>query len=106
MLTKKLIIAIMFALLLASSMTQAGGDPIRANELRGECSDCHGEDGLGDDEYPRLAGLDEAYLFGQLLAFKSGERTNGADLMLWFLEDLEEQDLADLAAYYASLKIE
>ena len=37
------------------------------------------------------------------MAFKNGERPNRAEMMLWCLEDLEEQDLADLAAYYASL---
>ncbi|MFC1701666.1 c-type cytochrome [Pseudomonadota bacterium] len=34
---------------------------------------------------------------------KKGERSEKAEMMLWFFEDLEEQDLADLAAYYASL---
>ena len=103
MLPKKLMIAIMFTLLLASSMTQAGGDPVRGKELRGECSDCHGEDGLGDDEYPRLAGLDENYLLEQMRLIQKGERSEEAEMMLWFFEDLEEQDLEDLAAYYASL---
>ena len=106
MLIRKSLFAVMFILLLASSAVQAAGDPVRGRELQQECSDCHGEDGMGNEQYPKISGLDEAYLFEQLTAFKSGERPNSAELMLWFLEDLEEQDLADLAAYFASIEAE
>jgi len=101
----KLTIAFLFSLLLASSTTiaQAAGDPARGSELRDECSDCHGEEGMGDEEYPRLAGLDESYLLEEMKLIKKGERSEKAEMMLWFFEDLEEQDLEDLAAYYASL---
>ena len=102
----KLTIALLFSLLLATTSAQAAGDPARGNELRGECSDCHGEDGMGDEEYPRLAGHDESYLFEEMKLIKKGERSEKAEMMLWFFEDLEEQVLADLAAYYASLKAE
>jgi cytochrome c553 len=102
----KLTIALLFALLLLTTTANAAGDPARGNELQGECSDCHGEDGMGDEEYPRLAGLDEAYLLEQMKLIKNGERSEEAEMMLWFFEDLEEQDLADLAAYYASIEVE
>ena len=96
------VVAIMF-ILIFSTTAQAAGDPARGNELQGECSDCHGEYGMGDDEYPKIAGLDEAYLLEQLKLIKNGERSEEAEMMLWFFEDLEEQDLEDLAAYFASL---
>ena len=99
----KLNVALLIALLLATPTAQAAGDPARGNELRGECTDCHGEYGMGDDEYPQIAGLDESYLLEQMKLIKKGERSEEAEMMLWFFEDLEEQDLADLAAYYASL---
>ena len=57
---------------------------------------------MGNEEYPKISGLEEAYIFEQQVAFKSGERPNRAEMMLWFLEALDEQDMADLAAYYAS----
>ena len=106
MLIKKPILFVVFILLMAivTASVQAAGNPARGSELKGECIDCHGEDGMGDEEYPRISGLDEAYLFEQLKAFKNGERPNRAEMMLWFLEDLDEQDLADLAAYYALQK--
>ena len=99
----KLTIALLTCLLLVATTAQAAGDPARGAELRGECSDCHGEEGMGDDDYPKLAGLDEAYLLEQLKLIQKGERSEEAEMMLWFFEDLEEQDLEDLAAYYASL---
>ena len=98
------ITATIFAMILATTTAQAAGDPARGNELRGECSDCHGEDGMGDEEYPRLAGLDESYLLGEMRLIQKGERSEEAEMMLWFFEDLDEQDLEDLAAYFASLK--
>jgi sulfide dehydrogenase cytochrome subunit len=102
MLLKKVIYVAMFLSLVATGFAFADGDPTRGEELAVECSDCHGEDGMGDEEYPRIAGLDKDYLYEQLVKIKNGEGSEKAEMMLWFFEDLEEQDLADLAAYYAS----
>ena len=99
----KLIVVLLFTLLLVSTIAHASGDPVRGSELSIECIDCHGVDGLGNEEYPKISGLEEAYILEQLMAFKNGERPNRAEMMLWAMEDLEEQDLADLAAYFASL---
>jgi cytochrome c553 len=104
MLIRKICAALMLVLFLTTTTAQAAGDPARGEELQGECSDCHGEDGMGDEEYPQLAGQDEAYLLEQMKLIKNGERSEKAEMMLWFFEDLEEQDLADLAAYYASIE--
>ena len=98
----KFTIALIFTLLLGTTASLADGDPTRGAELQDECTDCHGEDGMGDDEYPQIAGLDEAYLMEQLKLIKNGERSEEAEMMLWFLEDLNEHDLTNLAAYYAS----
>ena len=106
MLTRKVFFAVMLTLLLPITNAQAAGDPARGSELRGECSDCHGEEGMGDEEYPRLAGLDESYLLEEMKLIKKGERSEKAEMMLWFFEDLDEQNLEDLAAYFASLKSE
>ena len=100
----KLTITLLAVLLLTTTLAQAAGDVARGNELRGECSDCHGDDFMGDEEYPRLVGLDESYLLEQMKLIKKGERSEKAEMMLWFFEDLEEQDLEDLAAFFASLE--
>jgi len=57
---------------------------------------------MGDEDYPRISGLDEDYLLERMTAIKNGESSEKAEMMLWFFEDLVEQDLEDLAAYYAS----
>ena len=103
MLTRKLIIAAMFILLMATGAVQAGGDTARGQELSVDCADCHGVEGKGDEDNPAIAGLDEAEHFEMLKAFKSGERVDEDEVMLMFTEELSEQDLADLAAYYATL---
>ena len=103
MITKNLIFAVIFVLMLAAGAVQAGGDVARGQELSMDCADCHGEDGKGDDETPAIAGLEEANHVEQLLAFKTGERTDEDEMMLMYTEDLSDQDMADLAAYYATL---
>jgi cytochrome c553 len=103
MFTKKLMFVLMFVLLSAAGFAQAGGDPARGQELSVDCVDCHGEDGLGDEEVPPIAGLEEAFQIEQLQAFKSGARTDEEESMLMYTEDLSDQDMADLAAYYATL---
>ena len=106
MFNRKLMFASMFALILVAGYAQAGGDPTRGKELTGDCADCHGEDGMGDDEFPQLAGLEEAYIVEQLMAFKSGERIDEDEMMPMYSEDLSDQDIADLASYYSSLAAE
>ena len=100
MLTKKLIIAMMFILMLAAGSVQAGGDAARGQELAGDCGDCHGADGLGDEDFPALAGMDAAAHAKKLADFQSGAvESEMAD----YVEGLSEQDMADIAAYYATL---
>lgn len=106
MLIKKLIIAAMFLLLLVAGSLQAGGDPAKGQELAVDCADCHGDDGLGDEDIPGIAGLDKGYHVEQLMAFKSGERLDEDEMMLDYVADLSDQDMADLAAYFASLPAE
>ena len=103
MLTKKLIFAAMFALMMTAGAVQAGGDPAKGQELSVDCADCHGEDGKGDEDNPPIAGLDETEHLNMLKAYKSGERTDEEEIMLMFTEELSDQDMADLAAYYATL---
>ena len=103
MLTKKLIIAAMFILMLLAGNVQAGGDATRGEELAVDCADCHGDDGLGDEDVPAIAGMAAADQVKELMAFKSGEREDEEENMVDSVEELSEQDMADLAAYFSSL---
>ena len=95
MLSKKLIIAMMFILMLAAGGVQAGGDAAKGEELAADCADCHGDDGMGDEDVPAIAGMDAAEHAKKLADFKGAVTVNMAD----YVEDLSEQDMADLAAY-------
>ncbi len=67
-----------------------------------DCTECHDEKGMGtDEEIPHLAGLRDSYLLKQMLDYKSGHRKMGD--MNDAVEDLKDKEIADLAAYYASL---
>lgn len=103
MLSKSLLIVVVFLLMLLAGPVQAGVDPARGAELAMECADCHGEDGKGDDDIPGIVDLNAATLVTFLKAFKSGARTSEDDVMQEYTADLTDQEMADIAAYYASL---
>ena len=100
MLTKSMI-AMMFTLMLAAGSVQAGGDAANGKALSEDCVDCHGDDGMGDEDTPALAGMDAAEHAKKLADFKSGAVES--DDMVDYAADLSDQDMADLAAYYATL---
>ena len=100
MLTKKLMIAMMFVLMLATGSVQAGGDVAKGAELASDCADCHGDDGKGDEDVPGIAGMDAAEHAKKLADFKSGAVESE---MTDYVGDLSEQDMADIAAFYATL---
>ena len=106
MLTGKPIIAATIGslmLLLVVGNVQAKGNVDRGGDLTADCIECHGMDGKGSFETPAIAGLDEAYILKQLRAFHSGKKKSMDDMMHMYTEDRTDQDLQDLAAYWASL---
>ncbi|NIO38771.1 MAG: c-type cytochrome [Burkholderiales bacterium] len=98
----KLLIAYLIALLAMIGTAQAGGDASTGKQKATTCAGCHGADGNGVAPNPPLAGLKESYFVEQLKAYKSGARAN--PIMKQLASGLSDQDMADLAAYYASLK--
>jgi cytochrome c553 len=84
-----------------SNMAVALGD-IEAGRAKSiTCSACHGADGNSPSNlYPKIAGQHKTYLEKQLTQFKNGERGN--PIMAGMVAALSEQDMKDLAAYYAS----
>jgi cytochrome c553 len=69
------------------------------------CGNCHGPGGTGEPPLmPYLAGLDAGYLARELAAWKAGTRTNDAGQQMKAVADaLNGEDVAAVAAYYASL---
>ncbi len=85
---------------------QAKGDIAAGKEKAAACASCHGSNGIATiPGYPSLAGQNEQYLVTAMEEYKSGERTGAlATLMRLQMQVLNEQDIENLAAYYASLK--
>lgn len=71
------------------------------------CAQCHGTAGLGvGTAFPRLAGQAAVYIVNQLIAWKSGERSNDPmHLMKGIAGKLDDEQIKAVAAYYASLPI-
>lgn len=96
----------LIAALAALSLSAAvhAGDPQRGLDKSEVCRSCHGKNGnqVLQDTYPRLAGQHEDYLVHALKAYRSGDRQNA--IMSSFAKDLSDQDIADIAAWYASQK--
>ena len=79
------------------------GDPKAGGQKAAMCASCHGEDGNSDNPaFPRLAGQYESYLIRVLSEYKSGERAN--PMMMGFASTLSQDDIRNIAAYYASQK--
>ncbi|MCG2582638.1 MAG: cytochrome c [Marinobacter sp.] len=69
------------------------------------CAACHGQNGIASiPGYPNLAGQNEVYLQSALKAYKNKQRAGGqAVVMQGQAAALSDEDIANLAAYYASL---
>jgi len=80
---------------------QTAGDPAAGKNLAVACGACHGTDGNSlAPTFPKLAGLGEKYLLKQLGDIRDGARP--VPTMAGQLDGKSDQDLADLAAYFAS----
>ncbi len=84
----------------------AGGDIAAGKAKAGVCAACHGPAGISMIPiYPNLAGQKEQYLVSSLKAYKAKQRTGGqAPVMQGQAAGLSDADIANLAAYFSSLK--
>jgi cytochrome c553 len=88
----------------SSSAALVAGDPEAGKTKATPCQSCHGPDGNSlNPEWPKLAGQNAPYLKKQLEDFKSGARVN--PIMSSIAAALSEEDIANLAVYYASQTI-
>jgi cytochrome c553 len=73
----------------------------RGATLALRCTMCHGARGLSEADSPNLAGQYETAVYKQLEDFKTGARASA--VMSPRVTDLSDQDMRDLAAYFAYL---
>ncbi len=97
-----LVMAAPAALVLAMVMQPLmAGDPDAGAELAQGCAACHGADGNSSNpQWPKIAGQNERYLRESLKAYREGTRQD--PLMAGEAANLSDQDIADLAAFYAA----
>jgi len=98
----------------AQQREAASPRPDRAGVERGrvaatQCAACHGPEGQGDPAklVPQIAGQPAVYIRNQLLLFKMDKRSPGDEAvtkMKAALKAVPDETLADLAAYYSSLR--
>jgi cytochrome c553 len=104
---KKIILgfAVVLGFSLSSTLTFAGGDAAAGQAKTAMCAGCHGAGGNSAmANFPKLAGQGEKYLIKQFQDIKSGDRKVAE--MTGMLNAFSDQDLSDIAAYYASQAIQ
>ncbi len=83
----------------AQAQATAGETKARA------CAVCHGPLGISTvQDTPNIAGQPERYLSEQLKAYRSGKRSH--EVMSLMAKPLTDDDIASLAGWFASIKVE
>ena len=94
----------LIALLALSSLFSFAhaGDPAAGKAKSATCVACHGPEGISNNDlWPNLAGQKHGYLVKQMKAFRDGTRND--PMMAPMVAALSDEDIDNLAAYYASL---
>ncbi|MCP4586912.1 cytochrome c, partial [Pseudoalteromonas sp.] len=83
-----------------TGVAHAAGDAAAGKGKTAVCAACHGADGNSPAAmFPKIAGQNEAYLIKQMNDIKGGQRP--VLEMTGLLDNLSDQDIADIAAYFA-----
>ncbi|MDA0148161.1 c-type cytochrome [Vibrio sp. LaRot3] len=95
-----------FALLASTVQAEPFGDAALGKVKSPSCVFCHGQTGEAlNPSYPNLNGQNAQYLYQSMLDYKNGKRTSAmGQMMKAQLKQLNEQDLKDIAAFYAEQK--
>ncbi len=105
MISRLLTAALGASALLVAAQPACAGDATAGKALvKRQCQTCHGLDGIAKMPIaPHLAGENEIYIQTQLKAFRTGKRVH--EMMSVIAKDLSDEEIADAAAWYASIKI-
>jgi cytochrome c553 len=98
------LIAVVLLVAFAGAAWAAGPDPKAGEAISIQCAACHGNSGMSvDNNIPNLAGQHYNYLLEQLTAYKQKTRNN--PIMNEMIGPLSQQQMEDIAAYYANIPI-
>lgn len=82
---------------------EVSGSKIGHDKYQGFCFACHGENGLGNKDLPRLAGQKKEFLVKTLTAFKEGKKSRSTSPMVKIMGAVKDSDIEPLADYIASM---
>ena len=92
------------AVIAAAAQAAAAADVKAGRQKALQCQTCHGLDGQAKlPDAPNLAGQTEVYLAKTLKDYRSGARKH--EMMSLVSRNLKDDDIADLAAYYAAIPV-
>lgn len=100
---KKIIVAAATTMLVAVMVNANAGDAAAGQAKSANCTGCHGMNGKSNNpNYPNLAGQKENYLVKAIKDYRDGKRSDA--MMGSMVSGLSDADIADLAAFYSSVK--
>ena len=98
-------LVVSFALALAPVGGQAADARLGRAKAATTCTVCHGASGISAaPNTPNLAGQPEPYLEEQLRKYRDGSRRH--EIMTLIAKPLSDAEIADLAAWFASIRVE
>lgn len=101
--TKTLWLTTVMAAAMVVTVNAQAGDAAAGKAKSSNCTGCHGMNGKSSmPTNPNLAGQQEAYLVKAMKAYRDGQRKD--PMMSSMAAGLSDADIADLAAFYASVK--
>lgn len=93
----------LFIGILSSNAALAANPEAAKSTATSVCAGCHGPKGISaSGAFPNLAGQKEEYLAAQLKAYR--DKTRNAPIMNNMAGGLKDEDIANLASYFANLK--
>lgn len=100
----RLTTVLLILMIAASNLALAAGDPQAGQAKAAVCSACHGMDGNSQiPQWPKIAGQHEDYIARQTRMVRDQQRV--VPQMYPIVMNLSDQDIADIAAWYASQTI-
>lgn len=96
------ILAALAALSIGAAGSAAAADIEAGKAKAASCAICHGANGEGKGSNPAIAGMPQERFVQAIQDYKSGKRPNA--VMKGYAAKLSDADIANLGAFYASLK--
>lgn len=98
----KIVIKLISGFALASMSLWASADALQVRNMAASCAGCHGTNGIAQQGMETIAGKPKDELLKKMQDFKSGKKP--ATIMHQLSKGYSDQQIEDLASYFAALK--